>query len=176
VEWPALKPIGSAGGEMGQFLKHHTLDGLLLFPLLIYLCVLTALPLLSCLMLSFTEGDSGLFPTLANYRLLLQDSQFALALRNTLWLTGLGVSLQLLTGLGVAMVLHKLIPGRGLVRTIVLTPLNVPTIVAGVMFTYLFGSAGYLNETLHRLGAIDMPIDWLAGDWRSLGVILTADL
>jgi trehalose transport system permease protein len=113
---------------------------------------------------------------LANYRLLLQDSQLALALRNTLWLTGLGASLQLLTGLGVAMVLHKLILGRGLVRTIVLTPLGVPTIVAGVMFTYLFGSAGYLNEILHRLGAIDTPIDWLAGDWRSLGVILTAEL
>lgn len=76
---------------------------------------------------------------LANYRLLLQDSQLALALRNTLWLTGLGVSLQLLTGLGVAMVLHKLILGRGVVRTIVLTPLGVPTIVAGVMFTYLCG-------------------------------------
>jgi ABC-type sugar transport system permease subunit len=44
------------------------------------------------------------------------------------------------------------------------------------MFTYLFGSAGYLNEILHRLGAIDTPIDWLAGDWRSLGVILVADL
>jgi trehalose transport system permease protein len=161
---------------MGQFLKRHALDGLLLLPLLIYLCVLTGLPLLSCLMLSFTEGDSGLFPTLANYRLLVQDSQFALALRNTLWLTGLGVSLQLLTGLSVAMVLHKLILGRGLVRTIVLTPLGVPTIVAGVMFTYLFGSAGYLNEILHRLGAIDTPIDWLAGDWRSLGVILVADL
>jgi ABC-type sugar transport system permease subunit len=52
----------------------------------------------------------------------------------------------------------------------------VPTIIAGVMFTYLFGSAGYLNEILHRLGAVDTPIDWLAGDWRSLGVILTAEL
>ena len=117
----------------------------------------------------------GPFPTLANYRVLLRDSQFILALRNTLWLTGVGVSLQLLTGLGVAMVLHKLILGHGLVRTIVLTPLGVPTIVAGVMFTYLFGSAGYLNEILHRLGAInDAPIDWLGGDWRSLGVILVA--
>ena len=44
------------------------------------------------------------------------------------------------------------------------------------MFTYLFGSAGYLNEILHRLGAIDTPIDWLGGDWYSLGVILTAEL
>jgi trehalose transport system permease protein len=161
---------------MGRFLKRHTLDGLLLLPLLIYLLALTGLPLLSCLVLSFTEGEAGLFPSLANYRQLLQDSQFLLALRNTLWLTGLGVSLQLLTGLGVALVLHKLVLGRGIVRTIVLTPLGVPTIVAAVMFTYLFGSAGYVNEILQRLGAIDTPIDWLRGDWRSLGVILVAEL
>jgi trehalose transport system permease protein len=161
---------------MGQFLKRHALDGLLLLPLVVYLCVLTGLPLLSCLVLSLTEGEARFFPTLANYRLLWRDSQFTLALRNTLWLTGLGVSLQLLTGLGVAMVLHKLVLGRGIVRTIVLTPLGVPTIVAAVMFTYLFGSAGYVNEILQRLGAIDTPIDWLRGDWRSLGVILVAEL
>jgi trehalose transport system permease protein len=44
------------------------------------------------------------------------------------------------------------------------------------MFTYLFGSAGYLNEILHRSGAVDTPVDWLGGDWRSLGVILLAEL
>ena len=161
---------------MRHFLKRHALDGLLLFPLLGYLFALTGLPLLSCLMMSLTEGEAGPFPSLANYRLLLQDSQFILALRNTLWLTGLGIGLQLLTGLGLAMVLHELLLGRGLVRTIVLTPLGVPTIVAGVMFIYLFGSTGYLNEILHRLGAIDTPIDWLGGDWHSLGVILMAEL
>jgi trehalose transport system permease protein len=161
---------------MRRFLKRHALESLLLLPLVGYLFILTGLPLLSCLVLGFTEGDAGLFPSLANYRLLLRDSQFLLALRNTLWLSGLGISLQLLTGLGVAMVLHHLLRGRGLVRTIVLTPLGVPTIVAGVMFTFVFGSAGYLNEILHRLGAIDTPIDWLGGDWRSLGVILLAEL
>jgi trehalose transport system permease protein len=107
---------------MNRFLKRHALDGLLLLPLLSYLFVLTGLPLLSCLVMSFTEGEAGPCPTLANYRLLLRDSQLILALRNTLWLTGVGVSLQLLTGLGMAMVLHKLTLGRGLVRTIVLTP------------------------------------------------------
>jgi ABC-type sugar transport system permease subunit len=107
---------------MNRFLKRHALDGLLLLPLFAYLFVLTGLPLLPCLVLSFTEGEAGPFPTLANYRLLLRDSQLILALRNTLWLTGLGVSLQLLIGLGVAMVLHKLVLGRGPVRTIVLRP------------------------------------------------------
>jgi hypothetical protein len=42
--WLDLKPIGGAGGNMSRFLKRHTLDGLLLFPLLSYLFVLTGLP------------------------------------------------------------------------------------------------------------------------------------
>jgi trehalose transport system permease protein len=74
------------------------------------------------------------------------------------------------------MTLHRLATGRAIVRTIVLTPLGVPTIVAAVMFTYVFGTAGYLNEFLSRVGLIDTPIDWTQGGWRSLGVLLVADL
>ena len=55
-------------------------------------------------------------------------------------------------------------------------PLGVPTIVAGVIFTYVFGSAGYLNELLGRLGVIATPIDWTQGNWLSLGVLVVADL
>jgi trehalose transport system permease protein len=161
---------------MLRILKRYALDGLMLLPLCLFLLTFTALPLLSCVALSFTEAGSQLFPSWDNYRALFRDRQFLLALRNTLWLTGLGVSLQLLVGLGVAMILHNLVLGRGLVRTIVLIPLGVPTIVAGVMFTYMFGSAGYLNELLSRLGMITIPIDWTQGDWLSLGILLAADL
>jgi trehalose transport system permease protein len=161
---------------MPRILKRHALDGLMLLPLFLYLFGFTGLPLLSCVVLSFTDAGSQWFPSWANYRLLFRDSQLSLALRNTLWLTGLGVGLQLVVGLGVAGVLHRLILGRGIVRTIVLTPLGVPTIVGGAMFTYLFGSAGYMNELLSRLGIIDAPIDWTQGGWYSLGVLLVADL
>ena len=161
---------------MPRVLKRHALDGLMLLPLFLYLFGFTGLPLLSCVVLSFTDAGSQWFPSWANYRLLFRDSQLSLALRNTLWLTGLGVSLQLVVGLGVAGVLHRLVLGRGLVRTVVLTPLGVPTIVAGAIFTYLFGSAGYMNELLSRLGIIDTPIDWTQGGWYSLGVLLVADL
>jgi trehalose transport system permease protein len=161
---------------MPRILKRHALDGLMLLPLFLYLFGFTGLPLLSCVVLSFTDAGSQWFPSWANYRLLFRDSQLSLALRNTLWLTGLGVSLQLAVGLGVAGVLHRLVLGRGIVRTIVLTPLGVPTIVAGAIFTYLFGSAGYMNELLSRLGIIDTPIDWTQGGWYSLGVLLVADL
>jgi trehalose transport system permease protein len=157
-------------------LKRYAPDGLMLLPLCLFLLAFTALPLFSCVVLSFTESGSQVFPSSDNYRALFRDRQFLLALRNTLWLTGFGVSLQLLVGLGVAMILHRLVLGRGLIRTIVLIPLGVPTIVAGVMFTYMFGSAGYLNELLSRLGLITTPIDWTRGDWLSLGILLLADL
>lgn len=161
---------------MARFLKRHGMNGLLLLPLFAYLLAFTGLPLLTCIVMGFTDDVADRFPSAVNYRLLFQDSHFTLALRNTLWLTALGVSSQLLVGLGMAFVLHKLVFGRGVVRTIVLTPLGVPTIVAGVMFTYLFGSTGYANELLFRLGLIETPIDWIQGGWASLGVVLIADL
>jgi trehalose transport system permease protein len=161
---------------MPRVLKRHALDGVMLIPLCLYLVAFTALPVISCVMMGFTDAASRAFPSWENYRLLFADSLFRLALRNTLWLTGLGVTLQLLVGLGVALILHQLARGRGIIRTIVLMPLGVPTIVAGVIFTYVFGSAGYLNELLSRLGVITTPIDWTRGDWLSLGVLVVADL
>jgi trehalose transport system permease protein len=161
---------------MTHLLKGHALEALMLLPLCLYLLAFAALPVISCIVMSFTDAASQLFPSWENYRLLYRDSQFLLAVRNTLWLTGLGVSLQLCVGLGVAMILHNLALGRSIVRTVVLIPLGVPTIVAGVIFTYVFGSAGYLNELLSRLGIITTPIDWTQGNWLSLGVLLVADL
>jgi trehalose transport system permease protein len=168
--------VSSVGLTLPRVLKRHILDGVMLLPLCLYLLAFTALPLLSCIVMSFTEANSQLFPSWENYRLLFSDRQFHLALRNTLWLTGVGVTLQLLVGLAVALVLHNLARGRGAVRTIVLLPLGVPTIVAGVIFSYVFGGAGYLNELLMRLGLIATPVDWTGGDWLSLGVLLAADL
>jgi len=138
--------------------------------------VFTGLPLLSCVVVSFTDAASHAFPSWNNYLALVSLGQFSPALRNTLWLTSVGVSLEILCGLGVALILHHVVWGRAVVRTIVLTPLGVPTVVAGVMFTYLFGSTGYINAFLQRLGVIDIPLDWLGGDWHSLGVLLGAEL
>jgi len=161
---------------MPQKLKHHTLTGLMVLPLFLYLLAFAAVPLFSCVVLSLTDGASNAFPSLDNYRVLFRDDQFGQAFQNTLWLTSLGVSLEVLLGLAVALVLQRLVWGRAFVRAVVLTPLGLPTVVAGVMFIYLFSSTGYVNEFLYRLGLISAPIDWVYGGWRSLGVLLMAEL
>lgn len=161
---------------MSRYWQRSTLYVLFALPLFLYLLAFTGLPLLSCVVLSFRDAASNTFLGWGNYLALLSSGQFGQALRNTLWLTGVGVGLEILLGLGMAHVLHRLLRGRAVVRTLVLTPLGIPTIVVGVMFTYLFGSTGYLNELLYRLGVIDTPIDWLAGNWQSFGVLLVAEL
>lgn len=161
---------------MPHFLRRSGLHILMVLPLFLYLLAFTGIPVLACVVLSFTDGASQVFPTWHNYQALFNLGLFAQALRNTLWLTGLGVSLEILLGLGTAYVLHSLVLGRAVVRTLVLMPMGVPTIVAGVMFTYLFGSTGYVNELLYRLGLLARPMDWLGGGWQSVVVLLGAEL
>jgi ABC-type sulfate transport system permease component len=62
---------------------------------------------------------------------------------------------EVLLGLAVAHVLHCLLWRRAVVRTLVLTPLGIPTIVVGVMFAYLPGvlpskAAGGENRSAAR--------------------------
>ena len=65
---------------------------------------------------------------------------------------------------------------QGFFRTIVLTPLGIPTIVSATIMTYIFDTSGYLNEALYRLGLLgEVPIDWAQGGWLSIGMVVFAD-
>jgi trehalose transport system permease protein len=58
----------------------------------------------------------------------------------------------------------------------VLTPLGVPTLVAGAAMIYIVGVNGYLNEALFRLGLIDAPIYWPESGLKGMLIIALADL
>jgi multiple sugar transport system permease protein len=108
---------------------------------------------------SFTHFDllsSPRFIGLDNYRFAVKTDPFVRqAIGNTLWLLAVGVPIQLLTALGLALVLAK--PGRitGIARTAVLFPSVVPPVAATLAFAWLLDPAhGPLN---HLLGAIGLP-------------------
>ncbi len=73
------------------------------------------------------------------------------------------------------MLLKKNLRGKGLVRSLVLMPMGIPTLVSGVTMLYIYGTQGYLNELLYRLGIITVPINWLGGGIKNLFVIAFAD-
>jgi trehalose transport system permease protein len=114
--------------------------------------------------------------SLSNYRKLFTDRSFITAIFNTLAITLLGLSIQLVVAMSIALLLSQAFRGKGFFRTIVLTPLGIPTIVSATIMTYIFDTAGYLNAILYRLGLLgEVPVDWAQGGWLSIGMVVFAD-
>lgn len=154
--------------------RGHRLNLLLVLPMAAYIFGFTLTPVLRSIQFGFTAKD-GAF-TLANYQALFANTQFRVALTNTVAITAMGLALSMTIGLGLAMILTRNFRLRGLFRSIMLVPMGVPTIVSGVTLMYVFDSSGYLNELLFRLGLINLPIDWAAGGLRTLLMVVFADL
>lgn len=95
------------------------------------------------------------FVGLANYGEILADRRFWEALGHTALFTAASVTLEILLGLGLALAMNRAFRGRGLVRAAVLVPWAIPTVVAALLWRFLFDSqAGIVNALLAE------PIVW----------------
>jgi ABC-type sugar transport system permease subunit len=155
-------------------------------PLIVFVLALTVAPIVDTIRLSLTEPVAGRFPSLLNYRAILESTVFRSAVANTIVVALLSLAFELGLGLSVALTLHRRFPLRGLVRTIVLIPLGVPTIVAGAAMLLVFARSGYLNaiiwlvadgvNAVGRTGWRFVPSSWIvAGGWRTLLTVAAAD-
>lgn len=144
-----------------------------LLPLTVYLAALTLAPVLSTLALSMTT-DAGTI-TLENFRGVTRDFQFGQALVNTLVVTGMGLTLELVLGLAAALALASRPTGCKVFQALLLIPLGVPTIVSAAVMRTIFGTVGYLNEALLRIGIIRLPIDWVSDRVLALATVAAAD-
>jgi trehalose transport system permease protein len=168
------------------WVRAHRLDIALAAPLFLYVLVLTIAPILDTIRLSLTAPPDGAFPSVANYRALLASDVFWAALRNTVVVAFLSITLQLGLGLAVALTLHAHFRFRALVRTVILLPLGVPTVVAGAVMLLIFSRSGYLNALLFLLAdAVEalfgihwhVALSWgVAGGWRTLATVAIADM
>jgi trehalose transport system permease protein len=145
-----------------SWLGEHGLEVALAAPLVAYLLVLTAAPIVETVRLSLGGPLDGGFPSLGRYRALLVSDRFRAALRNTVVVVLLSLVLEIGLGLVLALTLHRRFPLRGLVRTLVLMPLGVPTVVSAAVMLLVFSRSGCLNALL--LGAADLlgaaGIEW----------------
>lgn len=144
-----------------------------LAPLALYLLVFTFVPVVSTLVLS-VQNAAGNW-SLEAFRQIASHYQFGEAVGNTLIVTGLGLALEFVLGLGTALILAGRLRAQGLVRVLLLIPLGIPTIVAASAMRYVFGIVGYLNEVLLRLGVVSLPIDWTGERWLALTTVAVAD-
>ena len=160
----------------GRFLRVYWLEALMMLPLTLYIALLTFVPVLQAIMLSFTDRYTDAFPTLSNYAYIVGRPDFGAAFVNTLGITLIGVTLEMTVGLALALMLARQFRGRGLFRTVILTPMGVPTLVAGAAMLYFFRTNGYLNELLLRLGIISVPVFWTESGLRGMFAVALADM
>jgi trehalose transport system permease protein len=160
----------------GRFFRRYWLEVAMVLPLALYIFTLTLLPVLQAIGMSFTDRYSGQFPTLANYQYIMGRPDFGAAFVNTVGITLIGVTLEMTVGLILALMLARSFRGRGIFRTIILTPMGVPTLVAGAAMLYFFRTNGYANEALLRMGVIEQPMFWTESGLKGMFAIALADM
>jgi ABC-type sugar transport system permease subunit len=98
------------------------------------------------------------FIGLDNYVEALGDERFREALVHTLAFTVASVTLELTLGCVLALAMNRAFRGRGLVRAAILVPWAIPTVVAALIWRFMFdGDSGIVNAALASLG-VDPPV------------------
>lgn len=172
---------------MKAFIKKYYLEIILISPLALYILYFTLIPVLQTIKMGFTDDITGSL-SLKNYEYLFGREDFVQAFKNTFIIALLGLALQMTVGLILALMLKREFKGKGFFRSVILTPMGVPTLVSGVALLYIFDTQGYFNELLYRIteglkyiGIFPeayrfIPIDWASGGIRTILMIAFGDM
>ena len=137
---------------------------LMLAPYMLGLVALVALPALVTFALAFTEYDllrSPSFVGLENFRGLLDDEIFGIALKNSLVFAAIAVPLRLVAALGLALLLHRRFTGVGGYRSAAVLPTVIPDIAYGLVWLWLFNPLyGPINLLLKVGGDSSTTTAW----------------
>jgi multiple sugar transport system permease protein len=140
---------------------------LFLLPGLILFTVFTICSVVYAFYLSFhkwniLEPDKP-YVGLDNYRRLFDDKRFRDSIVNTAYYTVTTVPLEIIIGLGIALLLNQEIRGRGLFRTLFYIPVVTPLVIAAIIWKWVYqGDYGLLNYYLLELHIINQPLLWLS--------------
>jgi ABC-type sugar transport system permease subunit len=135
----------------------HLRRALPALPLVLFLAGALAWPIVHAITLALTDSVSGAFPSLENLRLLASDDLFRRALVGNVVVPLASVTLEMLGGLGLALLLARQMPGRRLVRAAVVIPFALPEIVFLTIVRALLAPRGYLNGALAVAGLPAVP-------------------
>jgi trehalose/maltose transport system permease protein len=167
---------------------------LFLAPMIILMIVVAAWPLGRSIWFSFTEtnindlaasrfvgfenyfGEFGLFAN-PNHSEGFWKSDWGVSIRNTFTFAFFSVGLETLAGLGVAMLLNQEFRGRAFVRTAVLVPWAIPTIVSAKMWGWmLHDQFGIINQMMVNAGLIAQKVAWTADPQYAMCTVVAVDV
>ncbi|MFO7279135.1 MAG: sugar ABC transporter permease [Thermoanaerobacterales bacterium] len=152
------------------------LGWMLVAPAVAVMLLVTAYPLGRAVWLSLysyrlTDPEGREFVGLRNYGVVLTDGLWWQTVFTTVVITVVTVAIELVIGFAFAMVMHRIVVGRGLVRTSILIPYGIITVVAAYAWQYAFAlDSGFVNEWF------GLDRSWFAGRWSALFVIIMAEV
>jgi multiple sugar transport system permease protein len=142
-----------------------------MLPAAAFLLLFLVYPLGLGIWLSFTDsriGTPGSFVGVENYEWIIGDPKFQTAVFFTLLYTLVASVLKFGIGLYLAVLLNQSMPLKALVRSIVLIPFIVPTVLSAVAFWWIFDPQfSIVSWSLKKLGWIDVNIDFLGDAWNA---------
>jgi len=151
----------------------------LVAPAVLLMLLVTAFPMLRALYLSLfnyslTAPDDREFVGLSNYLTALSDSLFWRDTANTVLIMIITVAFELVIGFGFAMVMHRVIFARGVIRTSILIPYGIITVVSGFAWQFAFSNTnGFVNGWLPFFGD---DFNWFAEYQSSMVAIMVSEI
>ncbi|MGH3107378.1 MAG: carbohydrate ABC transporter permease [Rubrobacter sp.] len=155
---------------------------ILLLPSLVVVFGIILYPLLRTLYISLFDVNSvfpGSYPFvgLGNYMEALGRTEFWAAILRTAYFTLSTTLLEVVLGILLGLLLNVEFRGRWLLRSIVILPWALPTVVNGAMWRWIFNPAyGALNALLTQLHIIPEYRSWLGTPWMALNMVVVADV
>lgn len=151
----------------------------LVTPAIVLMLLVTAFPMLRALYLSLfdyslTAPDDKEFVGLTNYWTALSDSLFWRDTANTVGIMIVTVAFELVIGFAFAMVMHRIIFARGAIRTSILIPYGIITVVSGFAWQFAFSNTrGFVNGWLPF---VSDDFDWFSQYPSSMIAIMASEI
>ncbi|SDD23493.1 carbohydrate ABC transporter membrane protein 1, CUT1 family (TC 3.A.1.1.-) [Geodermatophilus telluris] len=154
-----------------------------LLPALLFTILVTQLPFVVTLVVSFMDWnayypDERGFTGFSNYASVLTDVNMREAILTTVVLTVVVVLVSLLLGMGIALLLDRQFRGRGVVRTLMITPFLVVPVAAALLWKHaLFNPEyGLLNGTLTAIWRLFGSEDAPQPDWITAAPLVSVEV
>jgi len=152
-------------------------------PSLVLIAIVIVFPLAYSFWLSFRNFDLAVGPDSefvggANYvEALFRDTRFVNSIWNTAIIIGPALVIELLLGLGLALLLTRIGRGRPIVTALLAIPAMVSPVMAAMTWRMMFGvKYGAINNLGRELGVIDVYFDWFSSPLISIVAIVMVEV
>ena len=178
----ATAPAGKRARTTDRSRAENRLGQKLVLPAVVVMLLVTAWPMIQALYLSLfryrlTTADDREFVGLSNYGTVLTDSLFWKDTVNTVIIMVVTVAVELVIGFAFAMVMHRIIFARGAIRTSILIPYGIITVVSAYSWQFAFSlNNGWVNSWFGWLPWISADTNWFGSHWPAMFAIMVSEI